>query len=78
MQSNEYLFEKERSNLFSKSTCDININVLTKMNLGRIKDFNIYVYIACRRVLSPQESNPSTSLLSGQLVRPLRQSPPNM
>ena len=23
------------------------INLLTKMNLGRIKDFNRYVYIAC-------------------------------
>ena len=48
------------------------------MSLGRIKDLNKYVYIACRRVLSPRESNPSTSMLSGQLVRPLRPSPPNM
>ena len=48
------------------------------MNLCRIKDFNSCVNIACRRVLPPQELDPTTSLLSGQLVRPLRQSPPNM
>ena len=48
------------------------------MNLGQIKDFNRYVYIACRRALSSRELNPITSTLSGQLVRPLRPSPPNM
>ena len=37
------------------------------MNLGQIKDFNRYVYIACRRVLPPLELNPTTSLLSGHL-----------
>ena len=51
-------------------------NIVTKMNLGRIKDFNRYAYIACRGVLPPQELNPSTGLLSGQLVWTL--SPPNM
>ena len=44
------------------------------MNLGH---FNRYVYSACRRVLSPRKSNPSPSTLSGQLVRPLRPSPPS-
>ena len=48
------------------------------MNLGRIKDFNRYVYIASRRILPPREWNPSTTLLSGQFVRPLKQSPPNI
>ena len=36
------------------------------------------VFIAWKRVLPPRELNPSTSLLSEKLVRPLRQSPPNM
>ena len=48
------------------------------MNLGQIKGFNRYVYIACRRGLPPRELNPSTRLLSGQLVKPLRPSSPNM
>ena len=47
-----------------------------KMNLGRIIDFNRYVYNACWRVLPSQELNPSTSLLFGQVV--VRQSSPNM
>ena len=53
--------------------------IIRKMNLGRIKDFNRYMFILqSRRVPRPPELNPSTSLLSEQLVRPLRQSPPNM
>ena len=51
--------------LFLKINLRHLINLLTKMNLGRIKYFNRYVDIACRRVLPPQELNPSTSLLSG-------------
>ena len=48
---------RERDRIYSqKSTCDYKSIYFTNMNLGRIKDFNKYVYIACRRVLSPRES----------------------
>ena len=59
-------------------TFNKNIHLLMKMNLAQMIDFNRYVYIACRRVQPAQELNPRTSLLSGQLVRPRRPSPPNM
>ena len=38
------------------------------MNLGRIKHFNRYVYIACRRVLSSGESNSGTSTFPSQTL----------